>query len=236
MLGQWLKRCHLMCNGMHGQSAANCYHCFSKRFLRTSQNWRQKSSERHDPQQINLMQGHSLKRYKLNWKEMQRQSATTCYHCSSKRLLRTSRNWKQNSQRGLNLRISNLMLGHWLKRCHLMCNEMHGHSAAKCYHCLSKRFLRTSENWRQKSSERHDPQQTNLMLRYCLKHDKLKWNEVHRQSATKFYPCLSKRFVRTSNNWKQESQKDTIHRKSISCSTLNHVLKKELKPNSRKVS
>ena len=56
---------------MHGHSAAKCNHCLSKRFLRTSQNWRQKSSKRHDPQQINLMQGHWLKRYKLKWDEMQ---------------------------------------------------------------------------------------------------------------------------------------------------------------------
>ena len=59
-----------------------------------------------------------------------------------------------------------------------MCNEMHGHSAAKCNHCLSKRFLRTSQNWKQKSSERHDPQQINLMLRHWLKRYKLKWDEM----------------------------------------------------------
>ena len=97
------------------------------------------------------------------------------------------------------------MQGHWLKRCYLMCNEMHGHSAAKCYHCLSRRFLRTSENWKQKSSERPDPQQTNLMLKHWLKHYKLKWNENQGQSATKCYHCLSMIFTRTSQrNWKQK--------------------------------
>ena len=344
MLGHWLKRCYLMCNEMHGHSAAKRYHCLSRRFLRTSKKWKQKSSERHDPQQINLMQGHWLKRYKLNWKRMHRQSATKCYHCSSEiptdimkletKIIRKTRStanqfdaatltevlqtevgrnaqtlgckmlplfvkeiptdvkkmetkviWKtrstanqfdagtltealqteleknaqtvsynmlllfvkeiptditkletkiikysihkksiscrhietrswtrietkitqsqlkhyhcssrdsyihhetgtKNHNGGLNLRLSNLMLGHRLKRCYPMCNEMHWHPAAKCYHCLSKRIQRTTQNWEQKSSERHNPQQINLMLRHWLKHYKLKWNEMHRQSAT----------------------------------------------------
>ena len=289
MLGHRLKRCYPMCNEMHWHPAAKCYHCLSKRIQRTTQNWEQKSSERHNPQQINLMlrhwlkhyklqtkvernaqtvsnnmltlfvkeiptditkletknirktrstanqfdAEHWLKHYKLKWNDMHSQlqngiivrqrdsyghhttenknhqildpqKSISCrhieprswisietkftqsqlkhYHCSSRDSYIHHETGTKNHNRGLNLRLSNLMLGHWLKRCHLMCSEMHGHSAAKCYHCLSKRFLRTS------------------------------------------------------NNWKQKSQKDTIHRKSLSCSTLNHVLKKELKPNSRKVS
>ena len=111
----------------------------------------------------------------------------------------------KNHNGWLNLRLSNLMLGHWLKRCYLMCKEMHGHSAAKRYHCLSRRFLRTSENWKQKSSERHDPQQINLMQGHWLKRYQMKWNEMHRQSAAKKHHCLSNRFLRTPQNWKQKS-------------------------------
>ena len=45
------------------------------------------------------------------------------------------------------------MQGHWLKRYQLKWNEMHRQSAAKNHHCLSNRFLRTPQNWKQKSSE-----------------------------------------------------------------------------------
>ena len=127
MLGHWLKRCHLMCNEMHGHSAAKCYHCLSKRFLRTSENWRQKSSERHDPQQINLMQGHWLQRYKLNWKAMHRQSATKCYHCLSNRFLRTSQNWKQKSSNTRSTKI-NFMQAQWTTYLNKW-NQMHAKSA-----------------------------------------------------------------------------------------------------------
>ena len=112
------------------------------------------------------------------------QSQLKHYHCSSRDSYIHHETGTKNHNGGLNLRLSNLMLGHRLKRCYPMCNEMHWHPAAKCYHCLSKRIQRTTQNWEQKSSERHNPQQINLMLRHWLKHYKLKWNEMHRQSAT----------------------------------------------------
>ena len=130
---------------------------------------------------------HNVPRSWISIETKLRQSQIKHYHCSSRDSYIHHETGTKNHNGGLNLRLSNLMLGHRLIRCYPMCNEMHWHPAAKCYHCLSKRIQRTTQNWEQKSSERHNPQQINLMLRHWLKHYKLKWDEVHRQSATKCY-------------------------------------------------
>ena len=78
------------------------------------------------------------------------QSQLKHYHCSSRDSYIHHETGTKNHNGGLNLRLSNLMLGHRLIRCYPMCNEMHWHPAAKCYHCLSKRIQRTTQNWEQK--------------------------------------------------------------------------------------
>ena len=78
------------------------------------------------------------------------QSQLKHYHCSSRDSYIHHETGTKNHNGGLNIRLSNLMLGHRLIRCYPMCNEMHWHPAAKCYHCLSKRIQRTTQNWEQK--------------------------------------------------------------------------------------
>ena len=112
----------------HAQSATKWYHCSSKRFLRTSQNWKQKSSNTRSTK-INFMQAQWIT-YLDKWNQMHAKSAKTLSLLARDSYVHHETGTK-NHNRGLNLRLSNLMLGHWLKRCHLMCNEMHGHSAAK---------------------------------------------------------------------------------------------------------
>ena len=150
MLGDWLKRCYLMCNEMHGHSAAKCYHCLSRRFLRTSKNWKQKSSERHDPQQINLMQGHWLKRYQLKWNEMHRQSAAKNHHCLSNRFLRTPQNWKQKSSETRSTKNS-IWCSHIEPRNLNRKKTEFTHSQLKHYHWFSERLLCKPRNWKHKS-------------------------------------------------------------------------------------
>ena len=122
----------------------------------------------------------------------------------------------KNHNGWLNLHIINLMSGHSLKRCYLMCNEKHGHSAAKCHHCLSKRFLRTSQNWKQKSSETRDPQQINLLQGHWLKRYKLKWNEMKTVSY-KMLSLFVKEIPTDITKLETKIIKYSIHKKSISC-------------------
>ena len=142
--------------------------------------------------------------------------AKKCNHCLSTRFLRLSQNWKQKLPEKHNPQQINLLLRHWLKHYKLKWNEMHGHSAAKCYHCLSKRFLRTSQNWKQKSSERRDPQQINLMQGHWLKRYKLKRDEMHRVSY-KMLSLFVKEIPTDITKLETKIIKYSIHNKSISC-------------------
>ena len=111
---------------------------------------------------------------------MYKQSITKGYHCLSKKLLPTSKTGNKNRQKHDPQQIT-LMLRHWLKRYKLKLIKEHRQSAAKCY-CVSKRFPRKSKrNWKQKSSERHNPTQINLMQEHWLKPCKEKWNETQSQ-------------------------------------------------------
>ena len=126
----------------------------------------------------------------------------------------------KNHNGWLNLRKSNLMLGHWLKRCYLMCKEMHGHSAAKRYHCLSReiptdvRKLETKVIRKTRSTANQFDAGT---LTEALP------NEVERNAQTvscEKHHCLSNRFLRTPQNWKQKSSETRSTKKSIWCSHI----------------
>ena len=60
--------------------------------------------------------------------------------------------------------------------------------------------------------------------------------EGNAQSGTKNHHCLSNRFQRTPQNWKQKSPKTRSTKNQFDAGTMNHALETELKPNSRKVS
>ena len=112
---------------------------------------------------------------------MQKQSTTKGYNCLSKKFLPTSKTGNKNHQKHDPQQI-NLMLRHWFKLYKLNWIKEHRQSAAKCCFCVSKRFPRKSKrNWKQKSSERHNPAQINLMQEHWLKPCKVKWNETRSQ-------------------------------------------------------
>ena len=60
--------------------------------------------------------------------------------------------------------------------------------------------------------------------------------EGNAQSGAKNHHCLSNRFQRTPQNWKQKSPKTRATKNQFEPGTMNHALEIELKPNSRKVS
>ena len=60
--------------------------------------------------------------------------------------------------------------------------------------------------------------------------------EGNAQSGAKNHHCLSNRFQRTPQNWKQKSPKTRATKNQFDAGTMNHALETEMKPNSRIVS
>ena len=119
------------------------------RFLRTSENWKQKSSERHDPQQINLMQGHWLKRYQMKWNEMHRQSAAKNIIVCQTDSYGHHKTGNKNHQRH-DPQKKSIWCSHIEPRTLTRKEIEFTHSKPEHYQWLSKRFFQKPRNWKQK--------------------------------------------------------------------------------------
>ena len=150
---------------MHRQSAAKNHHCLSNIFLRTPQNWKQKSSVTRFTKK-SIWCSHIEPRT-LNRKETEfTHSQLKHYHWFSEWFLCKPRNWKNKSQGWLKLRKINLMRDiDWndANLCEMKCRDSQLQNVVTVYQRDS--YAHHIKKWTKKSPERHIPEKINLMQR-----------------------------------------------------------------------
>ena len=220
---------------MHGHSAAKCYHCLSKRFVRTSQNWRQKSSERHDPQQINLKEENWLKLYRLKWDEMQ---TLGCKILS----LFVKKNPTDNTKLGTKI----------IRKTQSTANQFDAETLIQAVQTKVERHAQTvSYNMLLLFVKEIPTDITKLetkIIKYsihkksisCRHIETRSWTRIETkitQSQLKHYHCSSKRFLYTSRNWNQKSQPRTQSTvKQSDAGTLTETMSSDVQRNARTFS
>ena len=218
MQGQWLKRYKLNWKEMHNQVRKIIIVCQtdSKGHHKTGN----KNHQRHDPQKINLMQAQWTTHLKQNWNRIHANSAKTLSLLAREIPIYIT---KLEPKITTDDSIYGWAILCWdidsndVIWCATKCTDIQLQNVTTV--CQGDSYGR-QKKWKQKSSERHDPQQINLMQGHWLKRYQLKWNEMHRQSAAKNHHCLSNRFLRTPQNWKQKSSETRSTKNSIWCSHI----------------
>ena len=220
---------------MHGHSAAKCYHCLSKRFVRTSQNWRQKSSERHDPQQINLKEENWLKLYRLKWDEMQ---TLGCKMLS----LFVKKNPTDNTKLGTKIirktqSTANQFDAETLTQAVQTKVERHAQTVSYNMLLLFVKEIPTDITKLETKIIKYSIHKKSISCRHI---ETRSWTRIETkitQSQLKHYHCSSKRFLYTSRNWNQKSQPRTQSTvKQSDAGTLTETMSSDVQRNARTFS
>ena len=114
--------------------------------------------------------------------------------------------------------------------------EGNAQSDAKNHHCLSNRFQRTPQNWKQKSPKTRSKKNSI----WCRHNEPRTWNRIETEftkSQLKHYHCSSERFLYTSRNWNQKSQRMTQSTvKQSDAGTLTQTMLSDVQRNARTFS